>query len=124
MDAERLALIEALVQQQNQNLLRLQQAVDRRKRERRKRDRVLWVRQWILRRPEYVQNASIPAKPMLATAKPMLKQRRLQRCTAKPTPDFVRSDECCRKSAPFLQFKERYSKVRIGYLFLGTHGYF
>ena len=60
MDAERLAMIEALVQQQNQNLLRLQQAVDRRRRERRRRDRVLWVRQWILRRPEHVQNAAIP----------------------------------------------------------------
>ncbi|XP_064077660.1 putative nuclease HARBI1 [Macrobrachium nipponense] len=53
MDAERLAMIGALVQQQNQNLLRLQQAVDRRRRERRRRDRVVWVRQWILRRPEH-----------------------------------------------------------------------
>ena len=52
MDAERLAIIGALVQQQNQNLLRLQQAVDRRRRERR-RDKVVWVRQWILRRPEH-----------------------------------------------------------------------
>jgi hypothetical protein len=33
MDAERLAMIDALVQQQNQNLLRLQQAVEREKRE-------------------------------------------------------------------------------------------
>ena len=52
MGAERLAMIGALVQQQNQNLLRLQQAVDRRRRERR-RNRVVWVRQWILRRPEH-----------------------------------------------------------------------
>ncbi|XP_047490323.1 protein ALP1-like [Penaeus chinensis] len=50
MDAERLGMIGALVQQQNQNLLRLQQTVDRR---RRRRDRVVWVRQWILRRPEH-----------------------------------------------------------------------
>jgi hypothetical protein len=34
MDAGRLAMIGALVQQQNQNLLRLQQVVDRRRRER------------------------------------------------------------------------------------------
>jgi hypothetical protein len=53
MDAERLAMIGALVQQQNQNLLRLQQAVDRRRRERRRRDRVVWVSQWILRRPDH-----------------------------------------------------------------------
>ena len=53
MDAERLAMIGALVQQQNQNLLILQQAVDRRRRERRRRNRVVWVRQWILRRPEH-----------------------------------------------------------------------
>ena len=52
MDSGRLAVIGALVQQQNQNLLRLQRAVDRR-RERRRRDRVVWVRQWILRRPEH-----------------------------------------------------------------------
>ena len=53
MDAVRLVVIGALVQQQNQNLIRLQQAVDRRRRERRRRDRVVWVRQWILRRPEH-----------------------------------------------------------------------
>ncbi|KAH3846055.1 hypothetical protein DPMN_088348 [Dreissena polymorpha] len=52
MDAVGLVAIGALVQQQNQNLLRLQQAVDRR-RERRRRDRVVWVRKWILRRPEH-----------------------------------------------------------------------
>ena len=48
MDAERLAMVGALVQRQNQNLLRFQQAVDRRRRERRG---VVLVRQWILRRP-------------------------------------------------------------------------
>jgi hypothetical protein len=53
MDAERLAMIGALVQQQNQNLVRLQQAVDRRRRERRRGDIVVWVRQCILRRPEH-----------------------------------------------------------------------
>ena len=53
MDAVRLVVIGALVQQQNQNLLRLQPAVNRRRRERRRRDRVVWVRQWILRRPEH-----------------------------------------------------------------------
>jgi hypothetical protein len=41
MDAERLAMICELVQQQNQNLLRLHQAVDRRRRERRRKDRVV-----------------------------------------------------------------------------------
>ena len=51
--AERLAAIGALVQQQNQNVVRVQQAVDRRRRERRRRDRVVWVRQWILRRPKH-----------------------------------------------------------------------
>ena len=45
-----LATIGALVQQQNQNIIRLQHAVERR-RERRRRDRVVWVRHWILRRP-------------------------------------------------------------------------
>ncbi|KAH3710181.1 hypothetical protein DPMN_069650 [Dreissena polymorpha] len=44
MDAVRLVVIGELVQQQNQNLLRLQQAVDRRRRERRRKDRVVWVR--------------------------------------------------------------------------------
>ena len=43
MDAERLVMIGALVQQQN--VLGLQQAVDRRRREKRRRDRVVWVRQ-------------------------------------------------------------------------------
>ncbi|KAH3869038.1 hypothetical protein DPMN_032194 [Dreissena polymorpha] len=52
MDAVRLVVIGALVQQQNQNLLRLQQAVDRRRRESRRRDRVVWVRQCLMRRPE------------------------------------------------------------------------
>ena len=47
-----LAAIGALVQQQNQKIIRLQHAVERR-RERRRRDRVVWVRQWILRRPEH-----------------------------------------------------------------------
>ena len=37
MDAEKLVTIGALVLQQNQNIIRLQQ------------DRVVWVRQWILR---------------------------------------------------------------------------
>ena len=53
MDDVRLVVIGALVQQQNQNLLRLQQAVDRRRRERRRMNRAVWVRQWILRRPEH-----------------------------------------------------------------------
>ena len=53
LSAERLAAICALVQQQNQNVVRVQQAVDRRRRERRRRDRVVWVRQWILRRPKH-----------------------------------------------------------------------
>ena len=50
MGVDMLATIGALVQQQNQNIIRLQHAVERR-RERRRRDRVVWVRQWILRRP-------------------------------------------------------------------------
>ena len=88
MDAERLAMIGALVQLQNQNLLRLQQAIDRRRRERRRRDRVVWDIQWILRRPEHAQNASIP---MLASP---LKQGLLQQCTAKPTPMFSIFPSC------------------------------
>jgi hypothetical protein len=52
MDAERLVMVGILIQQQQQNVIRLQQAVDRR-RERRRRDRVVWVRQWIMRRPEH-----------------------------------------------------------------------
>ena len=47
MDAERLAMIGALVQQQNQNLLRLQQAVDRRRREREKKERQSCVGQTV-----------------------------------------------------------------------------
>ena len=97
MDAERLAMIGALVQLQNQNLLRLQQAVDRRRRERRRRDRVVWDIQWILRRPEHAQHAAIP---MLASP---LKQGRLQQCTAKPTPMFSIFPFCvqCRALSKF-----------------------
>lgn len=47
------SVIGVLVQQQNQNLHILQQAVDRRRRERRRRDRVVWVRQWIVKKPEH-----------------------------------------------------------------------
>ena len=53
MDADKLAVIAALVHVQNENLLRLQQTVERRRREGRRRGRTVWVRQWILRRPEY-----------------------------------------------------------------------
>jgi hypothetical protein len=42
MDAERLVMVGILIQQQQQNVIRLEQAVDRR-REKRRRDRVVWV---------------------------------------------------------------------------------
>jgi len=54
MDVERLAMVSLLVQQQNENQLRLQQVVDRRKRKRRRRDKVMWVRLWMI---PWVQSA-------------------------------------------------------------------
>jgi len=53
MDVERLAMVGLFVQQQNENLLRLQQVADRRKRKRRRGDRVVWDSPWIVRRPEH-----------------------------------------------------------------------
>ena len=64
-------------------------------------------------------NAHVTAKPTLATAKPTLKQRRLQRCTAKATPvcsifpHFVRGDERCRNSAPS-PYRSRNAPTKFG----------
>ena len=55
----------------------------------------------------------------LATVKPTLKQRRLQRCTAKATPvfsifpHFVRGDERCRNSAPS-PYRSRNAPTKFG----------
>ena len=43
MDAEILAMIGALVQQQNEQILRLQRAIDERKRQESRRGRAVWV---------------------------------------------------------------------------------
>ena len=68
--------------------------------------------------------ARVTAKPTLATAKPTLEQRRLQRCTTKPTPVFsifffpilcaVTSAVEIQAPPPSLPFKERSGKVRGG----------
>ena len=53
MDYQRVHMIVALIQQQNHNLLRLYQVLDRRRRRRRRRPRSVWVRGWIVRRMEF-----------------------------------------------------------------------
>ena len=124
MDAERLAMIGALVQQQNQNFLRLQQAVDRRTRKRR-RDRVVLVRQWILKRHEHPQNTAIPTivSPINQCSLP------LNQCLSNAVSAVHRLANarvfyffpilCAMTSVveirprPFLPFKERSSKVWV-----------
>ena len=51
MDDQRVHLIAALIQQQNHNLFRLSQVLDRRRR--RRRQKAVWVRGWIERRMEF-----------------------------------------------------------------------
>lgn len=54
MDDQRVHMIAALIQQQNHNLFRLYQLLDRRRRRRRRRrPRAVWVRGWIVRRKEF-----------------------------------------------------------------------
>ncbi|XP_071497092.1 putative nuclease HARBI1 [Diadema antillarum] len=54
MDDQRVHMIAAFIQQQNHNLFRLYQVLDRRRRRRRRRrPRVVWVRGWIVRRMEF-----------------------------------------------------------------------
>ena len=54
MDNQRVHMIAALIQQQNHNLFRLYQVLDRRRRRRRRGlPRAVWVRGWIVRRMEF-----------------------------------------------------------------------
>jgi len=108
MDAERLAIVGSLVQQQDQNLLILQKAITKSVK-----TAIKSIRSapWSKSVMPNAQNAAISTLASLlnqrslplATVKPPLEQRWLQRCTAKATPVFSMFTHFmrCRNLVPF-----------------------